>query len=665
MLSYLALILSPVKNVRIKHMMRYTFICLLATFCYAHSFAQDVVFKATVSSKKVGIDDAFEIKYIIENVDNLNQISAVRDILKDFQIVGGPFQGQSTTAVNANGQIKYITNASLAYALKARRTGTLTIPAGVAIGGDGTQYRSNVVTIEVVKGSLRPRQQRQSQQARPSNPYYGNRPQNQQPNNNQEPEKIDLGKDLYLKVEVDKNKVYQGEQITASYKLFSRVPGYQFMISKLPSLNGFWTQDFIMPAQRNNKPTVEVIDGVQYHVLTLKKSALFPQQTGTLELDPTEVEGVARIIQRVQRNPFGNDPQMQRMMQSMFMNDPRMYEDFFSQMVYRDIPVTLKSKSVKIRVLPLPDSTQPESYTGAVGNFDIQSSIDKTDVTTDDVITLKLDITGKGNIKIFNAPVLSLPNGLTAYDPQILDTITERKIHISGTKTVTYTITPQTPGKYEIPSINFTYFNPETGKYTTLNTPSTTVNVTAGKTYKPEKIEDKTITDIHNIVTIPLNATNSQPTKPILYTVGYWSIYAIPFISFIGLLVWKKREEELSKDSALLKNKRANKVALKRLKTAQKLLQDNNRSAFYEEVSKAIWLYLSDKLHIPISNLSKDNIWGALSEYHINQTLQEQLNNLLTECETALYAASSNTEMKAAFTKAVDTISKLEESFKK
>lgn len=648
-------------------MMRYTLMCLIATICYTNSIAQDVVFKAIVSSEKVGIEDPFEVKYIIENAENLQQVSAVKAILNDFQLVGGPFGGHSTSVVTVNGQVKYSTTVTRAYALKAKRTGTLTIPGAIAIDADGTQYRSNSVTIEVVAGSLRPQRQRPQPRQQYSNPYYGNQqqPNQQQPNSQPKEEDIDLGKDLYIKVEVDRSKVYQGEQITASYKLYSRIPGYQFTISKLPSLNGFWTQDFIMPAQRNNKPTVQMIDGQRYHVLTLKKSALFPQQTGTLELDPTEVEGVARIIQRVRRNPFGSDPQFQRMMQSMFMNDPRMYDDFFSQMVYKDIPVTLKSKPVKITVLPLPDSTQPESFTGGVGSFDINSSIDKTVVTTDDVITLKLEITGRGNIKLINPPVLDLPNGLTTYDPQVVDTITERKIHISGSKTITYTITPQTPGKYDIPSIPFTYFDPNSSSYVTLSTKPSTVNVTPGKTYKPEKIEDKRLTDIHNIVTTPLHTSNTWSSKPILHTVGYWSMYAIPLLSFLGLLVWKKREEDLSKDSLLLRNKRANKVALKRLKTAQKLLQNNERSAFYEEVSKAIWLYLSDKLHIPISDLSKDNIQAALNGYSINTQLQDELNTLITECETALYAAGSGSEMKATYNKAVDTISKLEESFKK
>lgn len=662
MLTYLALILYPVKNVRIKHMMRYTFMCLLAMFCYVQSFAQDVVFTAATNTRKAGIEDVFEIKYTIQNVQGLQVLSAVKEIEKDFQIIGGPYQGHSTTIVQSNGQYQQRITSTCAYAIRAKRTGTLTIPAGIAVDGEGTKYRSNSVQIEIVKGSLDPRRQRQNQQ---TNPYGNPQANHSQPQSNrQQSNKIDLGKDLFLKVEVDNRKVYQGEQITASYKLYSRIPGYQFVISKLPSLNGFWTQDFIMPSQQNNKAVEQVIDGVPYQVLTLKKSALFPQQTGNLELDPTEVEGVARIIQRVNTNPFGNDPNFQRMMQNMFMDDPSMYDNFFSQMVYRDIPVTLKSKPVSINVLALPDTNKPESFTGGVGQFELSSSIDKTNATTDDVITMKLEITGTGNIKLINPPILNLPNGITSYDPQVIDTITGRTTNISGSKIITYTITPQTPGKYEIPAIPFSYFDPNTKKYVTISSKPISVNVTAGKTYKPEQTTNKTLTDIHAISTTSLN-NGTNASKPIIYSVGYWSLYAVPLFSFIGLLVWKRREDDLSKNSALLKNKRANKIALKRLKTAQKSLQTNKRSAFYEEVSKAIWLYLSDKLHIPISNLSKGNVWEALSQYNIDQSLQDQLNTLITECETALYAASSGSEMKTTFNKAVETISKLEESFKK
>ncbi|MBW7915016.1 MAG: BatD family protein, partial [Taibaiella sp.] len=275
----------------------------------------------------------------------------------------------------------------------------------------------------------------------------------------------------------------------------------------------------------------------------------------------------------------------------------------------------------------------------------------------------KLIINGSGNIKLIEAPMLKLPNGLSAYDPVVLDTITGRTTTISGSKTITYPISPRTPGDYTIPAISFTYFNPQSGKYVTINTNPVKLHVKPGDNYTAGNTRTAR-TDIHNISTKPIEKLKTQP-KPLILSPGYWSAYALPVLAFLGLLVWRRREEELSKDSVLLRNRRASKVALKRLSTAQKLLQKNERTPFYEEISKAIWLYLSDKLSIPLSSLSKENVWDALNNRDINTQLQQELEKVMTECETALYAGTGGTQqMNSTYNEAVNIISKLEEAFK-
>jgi hypothetical protein len=332
-------------------------------------------------------------------------------------------------------------------------------------------------------------------------------------------------------------------------------------------------------------------------------------------------------------------------------------------MAYQDVKVHLKSKPVKITVTPLPEEGKPADYTGAVGNFTIKSELDKTSLTTDDVANLKLTITGSGNLKLIEAPKLNLPNGVTSLDPIIVDTITGRTTTISGSKIITYSITPNTAGDYTIPPVAFTFYNAQTGKYVTLNTEAYKLNVKQGKGGGSNA--RMPITDIHDINTQPLNNISFN-SKPLLFSVGYWSLYAAPLMAFIGIAFWRRREDELSKDSVLLRNKRANKVALKRLATAQQHLAQKQEKAFYEEISKAVWLYLSDKLNIPLSALSHEMANEAMTRKQVPADLMTRTQRIVTDCETALYAGYSGTQqMNNTYNEAIDIISKLEDCFKK
>ncbi len=648
-------------------------VCLLLsllTLSCVQMYAQEVVFSAAASAGKIGIEDQVQVQYTIRDAEDLRSLGPKQEINNDFHIVGGPYQSSGTNVSIVNGKMTQSQSLTVTYILQPKRKGKLTVPAAVAKDGKGDVYQSNSITLEVVDGSLA----QQRQQQRGNDPFSDDpfeaiirqrqrqmqalqQQRQQQRQAEPEPANVNLDKDLFIKVVVDKSKVYVGEQITATYKLYARLP-MNVAISKLPSLNGFWTQDFDMPGGKIT-PVEEIVNGQRYQVFTLKKSALFPQQHGTLELDPAEAEGVARIVQKnKQRDPFFDDP----FFNSFFMDDP-FADEFFGRTAYRDVKVKLKSKPVKIEVLPVPEEGKPESYTGAVGNFTVTATIDKTEITTDDIANFKLVINGSGNIKLIEAPVLKLPNGLTAYDPLVVDTITGRTTTISGSKTITYPISPRTPGEYNIPSLSFTYFNPQSGKYVTINTNPAKLHVKPGNNYTASNTRTAR-TDIHNIHTQPISELKARP-KPLILSPGYWSAYALPLMAFLGLLVWRRREEELSKDSVLLRTRRANKIALKRLATAQKLLQKNERTPFYEEISKAIWLYLSDKLSIPLSSLSKENVWDALNSRDIDRQLQHELEKVLAECETALYSGTGGTQqMNSTYNEAVTIISKLEEAFK-
>lgn len=672
---------------RIHYICRCNILWLVAIAGCGQAWAQNVVFTAGASATRIGVKDQVQVQYTVKDAQDLQSISSPPG--DNFDVVGGPFQSRNSSAsFNGRGWVQS-ESISLTYVLQPKREGTFTIPAATAKDAAGHTYQSNAITIQVVPGSLMQQQQRrpaardpfgddddllammqrmqqmqqaQMQQMQQMQQQRQQQMQQQAQQPEEEPKVNDeqIKKDLFIRVVADKSKVHTGEQVTISYKLYSRLP-MQMGISKLPSLNGFWTQDFEIPQQA--KPTEEVLDGKKYQVFLLKKSAIFPQQPGNLELDPAEAKGVARIVQQVKRrmsdlfaDPFGGG--------TLMMNDPFFNNAMYSTMAYKDVEVHIKSTPLKISVAPLPENGKPEGFGGAVGQFSINSSIDKTELTTDDVATITLKITGSGNLKLMEAPRPTLPNGLSTFDPQVTDTVTSRTTTISGSKIITYTLSSQTPGEYTVPSIAFSYFNPQTGEYKTEHTQPIKIHVRPGKTYTAGKGSGKKdLKDIHDISTQPLTSI-SPSSAPMMLTGSYWALYALPIISLLGISFWKRRQEELSRDTVLLRRRRANKVALKRLAVAGKLLQQKASKPFYDEVSKAIWLYLSDKLNIPLASLSRDAATEALQARNVPVALQKSLENVIIDCETALYASGGAQKMEATYNEALKVIGELEDVFK-
>lgn len=647
---------------------RISFLCFLGIGSTCYALAQDAVFSAMASASQIGVQDQLQVDYTIRNVENLRTIS--KPDFGDFQVVGGPFQRQSSNLSIVNGKMAKSVSITFSYLLQPKKTGTLTVPPAVVRDANGQSYESNNLEIQVVDGSLVRQQQREEsyndpfsailQQRRQALQQRRERAAEQQRAAEEPLDMKDVYEHIFIRVSVDKHKAYVGEQITTSYKLYTRIP-MNVAISKLPSLNGFWTHD--LEARRGNiKPEEEIIDGKRYQVFLLKKSALFPQQTGTLILDPAEAEGTARVVRQVRRNnPFGHDPFAQYF-GSLMMNDPFFNDDFFSTSAYQDIPVKLKSSPVKIQVLPLPEQDKPADFGAAVGDFTIISTTDRTTLTTDDVLTYTLRISGSGNFKLIEVPALRLPNGLSTFDPHIADTISGKTTAISGSRTITYTVSPSIPGDYEIPPVPFSYYNPKSGTYITQYTDPVKIHVDRGQKLQQDVTTGPgaLLADIHPPVS-QFPARISSGSKPLFFTATYWSLYALPLLAFIGLIAWRRREEVQAKDMVKLRNRRANSVAHKRLSAAKKLLQQNGVNAFYEEISKAIWLYLSDKLNIPLATLSRETAANALVHKAIPADMMEEIHAVINTCETALYAPGSGKgHMESVYADAVKIISRLE-----
>lgn len=636
-----------------------------------------MVFTTQPAAKKVGVQDRFEVRYSIQNA-NVQRFSL--PTLSDFEVLGGPMQSRNTSYVNG----ERTSSIELTYIFRAKRKGMLTIPGGIAVS-DGKTFRSNDVTIEVVDGSVSKQHNTQRQRSRnpfddpffDEDPFGGSDPfaaiqqqqmqmlkqlrqlQQQALSGTPQPQnqiaqpqgpiaKEDIDEHIFIKVDVDKTNVALGEQITAVYKLYTRLP-MQVNLTKLPSLNGFWSQDFKIP--QPPKPTREILNGKEYQVFILKKSALFPTQAGVLNLDPAQAEGAVKILNAKkvkQHNPFDD-----------FFGGS-LADAFVTAYGYEDVPVKLKSTPVNINVSELPTNNKPASFKGAVGNYSLESNIDKTELTTDDNAVITIRVSGSGNLKLITAPQLNFPEDIDAFDPIEHDTITNNQQIIAGYKTFTYTLSPRVPGVFSIPASEFSYFEPTSNSYKTITIPSYTLHVKPGKNsgLAARNNLPKDIHDIHAKPTsIHQSADINLPFSPI-----YWSGFALPLLAYLSLIAFRKREEKLQSNTILFKNKHANKVALKRLSVAEKFLKQSAQSPFYEETSKAVWLYLSDKLNIPLANLSKEMAIEKLQQKRITPLLKEEILRITDECEMALYSPDSGTlKMHQTYSDTLRLIGKLEE----
>lgn len=666
--------------------MKVIFANIILLISCANIFAQEIEFQMLPAANKVGTQDAFEVKYIIKNANRV-QTFALGDI-KDVQVVGGPQQSSSTTIINGARS----TSLEITYAFRAKRKGTISLPQGI-INVDGREFKSNAVNIAVIDGTVRTqhaqqnrnpfddpffnqdpfdddvfaaiqKQQQQMMQMMQRNGGIQQRMMPQQQAQRSAPPQAEITKEnlnsnLFIKVNVDKTNVTLGEQVTASYKLYTRVP-MEINLTKLPSLIGFWSQDFKLP--QVPKPKLEVVNGKEYQVFEIKRTALFPTQTGTLELDPAEASGIARILKpkRVrQENPFGDDDLFNQFFGSMMMNDPNFSNQYMTTYDYEDVKVNIKSSPVKISVKEVPLANRPASYAGAIGAYTIESNIDKTELTTNDVANITLKIAGTGNLKLINAPKINFPTDIDAFDVQQKDTITNTNNVIAGFKNFTYSIAPNVAGVFTIPASEFSYFDPELQTFKTLTTPEYTLHVKPGKEDKNmANVLPRDIHDIHCVKTKVHKIKSIQLIKSPLY----WGGFALPMLAYIGLIAFKRKEDKLQQNVVLFKNKKANKIALKRLEKAEKYLNLSAQNAFYEETAKAVWLYISDKLNIPLSTLSKELAEIKLSEKKVSSSLKSELFRVTDQCEMALYAPDSGSmKMHQTYSDAYKLIGKLED----
>ena len=435
-----------------------------------------------------------------------------------------------------------------------------------------------------------------------------------------------------------------------SYKLyFANVDVAQLTNNiKIPEFTGFLKQDL---EQGEIQTELEHYNGRNYQTAVLYRTILYPQHSGDIAIDPAHFEVILRV-------------QTQQRVRSIF-------DDFFGS--YTNVTKALTAPGVTIHVASLP-SGKPAGFSGGVGKFSMTPSISQTEIQANEAVTIKLDISGSGNMKLIKTPAIDWPEGFEPYDPKVTNNFKTTTAGVSGTKSIEYLAIPRSAGEYNIPAVKFSYFDIEEKVYKTLSTPEYTIRVKRGAneqstvsgepsavvSYTQKEDIKQLGTDIRYIDTKPLKKQKSRQLSDLSYQ-WMWLWYVIPLmISAILLVIMRKQIKEAS-DLTRVRYKRANKVAKKRLKAAEKALKANDKEAFYAAIEQAAWTYLSDRLSIPTADLNKDNITALLTQKGVSETLIAEVKNVLSTAEFARYAPTTDHAMDELYTATTNLINNLEE----
>lgn len=551
--------------------------------------------------------------------------------IKGFDVLMGPSRSQQSSIQIINGKRTSNSSTAFTYILLAGSPGTYTIPAA-SVEVNGEKVFSNAISIKVL----------------PQDQNSGNSGNNgggsASSSRSQAAGSRISANDLFITATASKTTVHEQEAILLTYKVYT-VVNLRQLYGKMPDLKGFHTQEVELPQQKTF--TLEHYKGRNYNTTVWSQYVLFPQQTGKLEIPSITFDGV------VAQQTVSDDP----------------FDAFFNGGGYVEVKKKITTPKVVINVQPLP--AKPAGFSGAVGEFKLASSINATDVKTNDAVTIKLTLSGTGNMKLIGTPEVKFPQDFEIYDPKVTDDYKLTNSGLTGTKTFEYLAIPRHAGNFTIPAVEFTYFDLKSNSYKTLKTEAYNLKVAKGQGNADQMISDFTNKESvkmlgKDIRFIKLGDSSLRPKGDFFFgTVGYYLCYLIPLLLFVVFAVIYRQKALENANVAKVKTKKANKVATRRMKLAGKLLAENKKNEFYDEVLKALWGYISDKLSIPVSQLSKDNIEAELTNYGVPEALIAEFIGVLNECEYARYAPGNENEtMDKVYSASVEVISKMENSIK-
>ncbi len=585
--------------------------------------ADKVIFK-TEAPDVVVSGDQFRLEFTV-NTQNVKDFRAPS--ISGFDVLMGPTRSQQSSTQIINGKVSSSRSITFTYILMAGKEGTYTIPAA-SIEVDGEKVFSNAIQIKV----LPPDQSGNSSGGQASS------------SRSQVAGSRITEEDLFITATASKTTVHEQEAILLTYKVYTLVNLRQLQ-GDMPDLKGFHTQEIPLPQQK--KFSLEHYKGRNYNTTVWSQYVLFPQQTGKLEIPSITFNGV------VAQQTVSDDP----------------FDAFFNGGGYVEVKKNIVTPKLTINVQPLP--ARPANFSGAVGEFQIASSINSTEVKTNDAVTIKITLNGVGNMKLINTPEVKFPQDFEIYDPKITDEYDLTNNGLSGTKTFEYLAIPRHAGDFTVPAVEFVYFDLKSNSYKTLKTQAYNLKVAKGQGNAEQVISDFTNKENVKILGtdirfIKLGSTKLRPQGEFFFgSLGYCLWYVIPLLLFVAFVVIYRNQAKENANIAKLKTKKANKVATKRMKQAGKLLAENKKNEFYDEVLKALWGYIGDKLNIPVSLLSKDNVEAELVKYGVSGDLIKEFIAALNECEFARYAPGNESEaMDKVYAASVDIISKMENNIK-
>ena len=585
--------------------------------------AQDEVSFKVICKKQVVVGEQFQVSYEL-NGDGKN-FEAPN--FNNFEILGGPFSSSSSSVQIINGSVTKTNTHTYSFYLRAIKEGTYTIPAAT-ITVNKQKVKSTTTEVVVKKDSG-------STGSGTVSGTGGNT------------------KDVFLEAIPNKKTAYIGEQITLTYKIYYTIPISNLSISKAPSYSGFWTKD----VTENNgvlQQSSIVKDGVEYHVATAQEIVLIPQKAGTLTIDPLSISCIAQIRTERQQQR-GYDP----------------FENFFGDIMgssYTNVKKELISQPIDIEVKAMPMKDKPNSFKGAVGQFTFTSKIDKTEMKSNDAFTITYTVSGKGNIDLLELPKPNFPPDFEVYDPKITTNTKNNSFGISGTKKAEYVVIPRVSGDFTLNPTEFSYFDPVKNRYVTLESDKYELKIersanegSGGIIYAGGQEAIKVVgSDILHIMT-----TGNLHKEGVLFFASplYFILLAILVVVFAAALVIYKKINKFNQNQVLVRNKKATKIAKKRLQNAYNYLKIKDQNHFYEEFSQALWGYISDKLNISRSQLSMDTVKEMMSGKNVPEDITNQFIELLNNCEFARFAPGDpDKKMDDLYQKGLEVITKAEKN---
>ena len=611
-----------------KGFFKHTLLTVVALFAMLTARADgDVSFEIN-TPLMVTAGEMFRVEFVLTNAKP-DQDSFKVPSFDGLEVLAGPTTSSGHSFQSINGVSSSKSTYTITYVVMGQAAGNITIgSAEVAV--KGKKYTTKATPIEVVAQSAKREEQAAAEQ--------GTAVQNQIAQD-----------DILLRLNLSRSTVYQGEPIRASLTLYTRASIAGFEDVKLPSFNGFWSQELPVDDYRATRQTV---NGKVYDSQIIKEYLLYPQQTGTLAIEPADITAVAQVVMRTNRafDPF-------------FGGGSEVY----------NVPRKLTTGRVNVTVNELPEGA-PASFTGAVGQFTMDTQLPSQELKANSAASYTVKIAGTGNLTFLQAPKLSLPSSFELYDVRSTEAIQSSTAGTSGYRQFEYPFIARAEGEYDIPAIEFSYFSPEKNAYVTLSSAALTLNVSpdgsVGSATAAQIITGTSKEGVRQLGSdirfIKLgDAALASVAAPLMFSTAYFVILLLIIVLAVVAYFMLRRAIRDSKNTVLVRNRRANKVAVQRFRAAERFMREQNRHAFFEEMLRALWGYMSDKLNIPVSTLTKENIREQLQRRGCPAEDAQRFTDIISRCDEAQYSPAESVQMSDVYAEGVNIISQIESIIKR